>query len=123
MLQVVTIPASDAAEVNPEAAFVAALSRGHMLCFLGLAATFGYHVEHYSDTPEGSIATNAAGNPWMARVVLQPAVLFTGAKVPTDAAVLALHHAAQAECSLANSVSTVVETMGVWHHEPGIDPD
>ncbi len=89
-----------------------------MQCFLGLAVMFGYCVEHYSDTPEGSIATNSSGNPWVARVVLQPAILFKGTKVPTDAAVLALHHAAHAECPLANSVSTVVETVGVWHYEP-----
>ena len=106
---------------NPEKAFVAALSSGHRRCFLDIAATFGYSVAHYGDTPAGSIATNSAGHLWVAHVVLQPAILFTGVKVPTDAAVRALHQAAHAECSLANSVSTLVETLGVWHHEPCVD--
>lgn len=123
MAHVVTIPSSNAVEGNPEHAFVAALSKGHMQHFLGLAAIFGYCVEHYSDSPEASIAMNSAGNPCIVRVVLQPAILFTGAKVPTDAAVLALHHAAHAECSLANSVNTSVETAGVWHHEPRVESE
>jgi hypothetical protein len=52
----------------------------------------------------------------VAHVLLQPAILFTGSKVPTDAAVAALHDAAHAVYSLANSDRTLVETMGVWHH-------
>jgi organic hydroperoxide reductase OsmC/OhrA len=108
---------------NPEEAFVAALSESHMRGFLEIAALFGYSIEDYSDTPEVSIGTNAAGHPWVAQVILQPAILFTGTKVPTDAAVLALHHAAHAGCTLANSVSTPVETRGVWHHEPSVGVD
>jgi len=118
-----TIPAPNRHDVNPEAAFIAALSSGHMQSFLRLAAMFGYVIEHYGDTPEGIIATNSSGEPWVAHVILQPAILFTGAKVPTDAAVLALHHAAHAGCSLANSVSTLVETAGVWHHEVCVGAD
>jgi organic hydroperoxide reductase OsmC/OhrA len=118
---IVAVPASNRVNVHPEEAFVAALSSNHMLCFLEIAAIFGYIVERYSDTPEASIATNSAGNFRVDHVILQPAILFTGAKVPTEAAVMALHRAAHAECPLANSVSTVVETLGVWHHEPCVD--
>jgi organic hydroperoxide reductase OsmC/OhrA len=113
------MPSSNPVNVKPEEAFVAALSSGHMQCFLQIATTFGYNVEHYSDTPEGRIAQNAAGEIWVDHVLLRPAILFTRAKMPTDAAVLALHRAAHAECPLANSVSTLIETLGVWHHEPG----
>jgi organic hydroperoxide reductase OsmC/OhrA len=114
---------SSPVNANPEEAFAAALSASHMRRFLEIAELFGYVVEHYSDTPEASIATNSAGYLWVAQVILQPAILFTGAKVPTDAAVLALHHAAHAECTLANSVSTAVETRGVWQHEPRVESD
>jgi organic hydroperoxide reductase OsmC/OhrA len=110
-------------DAHPEQAFVAALSIGHMRCFLELAARLGFIVEHYIDTAEASIVANSSGHLWVAQAVLQPAVLFTGVKVPTEAAVLELHREAHARCSLANSVSTLVETLGVWHHEPCIDHD
>jgi len=118
-----TTPASHRLDVSPEAAFIAALSSGHMQSFLRLADLFGYVIEHYGDTPEGIIATNSAGDPWVAHVILQPAILFTGAKAPTEADVLALHDAAHAVCALANSVTTLVETAGVWHHETYVAAD
>jgi organic hydroperoxide reductase OsmC/OhrA len=119
-----TIPLSiQAGHINPEEAFVAAVSSSHMLCFLKLAAMFGYIVEQYTDMAEGGLSNNSAGSPWVGRVVLQPAVYFTGPKVPTDEAVLALHNAAHAECPLANSVCLVIETEGVWRHQPSIGTD
>jgi hypothetical protein len=94
-----------------------------MLCFLERAARSGYIVEYYSDSAEGSLSRSSAASPRVAHVVLQPAVLFTGPKVPTDAAVAALHEAAHAAYSLTNSDRTVLETVGVWHHQRGKDGD
>jgi organic hydroperoxide reductase OsmC/OhrA len=114
---VVRIPLSNPANVDPEEAFVAALSSCHMLWFLSLAATHGYIVECYTDAAEGRMAKNSDGKQWVSRVVLRPDIVFTGAKAPNEADVQALHKAAHAECYLANSVKSVVEITGVWHHQ------
>jgi organic hydroperoxide reductase OsmC/OhrA len=112
-------------DIEAEEAFVAAISNGHLRRFIDIAATFGYVVAQYSDTAEGRIATNDAGKPSIAHVVLQPAILFTGAKAPTDAAVLALHCAAHAERATEASVNAHVETVGVgvWHYERFLGED
>lgn len=116
--QVVRVPLSDPAGVDPEEAFVAALSSCHMLWFLGLAAQQGYVVDRYLDTAEGHMARNAAGRDWIARVVLRPQVDFVGERRPDDAAVDALHHAAHDECFIANSVRTELSVQGGWSHRP-----
>ena len=98
---------SDPAGVDPEEAFVAALSSCHMLTFLYLAANAGFVADSYSDTAEGRMAKTAAGRVWVAEVVLRPAVRWS-APAPDTAAISALHHAAHDECFIANSVKTEV---------------
>jgi organic hydroperoxide reductase OsmC/OhrA len=111
---VVRVPLSNPANVDPEEAFVAALSSCHMLWFLNLAAMKGYVVDTYTDHAQGFMEQNASGKEWVSRVVLRPRIVFSGAKVPNDADVEGLHHEAHAECYLANSVKTSVETAGSW---------
>lgn len=111
---VVRVPFSNPASVDPEEAFVAALSSCHMLWFLNLAAVKGYVVDTYTDHAQGFMEKNASGKEWVSRVVLRPHVDFSGTKVPNDAEVDGLHHEAHAECFLANSVKTSVETAGSW---------
>jgi len=74
----------------------------------------GYVVDTYTDQAQGFMEKNAAGKEWVSRVVLRPRVEFSGTKVPNDAEVDGLHHEAHAECFLANSVKTSVETAGSW---------
>src|SRR4029450_5639802 len=57
----VPLPYSRADAVDPEEAFVAALSSCHMLWFLAIAAKRGYCVDDYVDNAEGVMARNAAG--------------------------------------------------------------
>ncbi|MFY7972841.1 MAG: OsmC family protein [Rubrivivax sp.] len=106
--QVVRVPMSDPAAVDPEEAFVAALSSCHMLWFLNLAALAGWCVESYTDDAEGHMRPGADGKPWMAEVLLRPHVTFAGERLPDDAAVQALHHRAHDECFLARSVKSEV---------------
>lgn len=112
---VVRIPLSNPDNVDPEEAFVAALSSCHMLWFLSLAAARGFVVERYTDAAEGFMGLNSDGKQWVARVVLRPHVVFSGIRSPEECDVQALHHSAHAECFLANSVKTSVETVCVWH--------
>ena len=113
---VVRAPYSDPAAVDPEEAFVAALSSCHMLWFLDLAARAGYVVDRYADEASGSLTKRVDGKSWMSRVVLSPRVTFAGAKAPTDADVDRLHHEAHDECFLANAYKGEMEILGTWSH-------
>ncbi len=48
--------------VDPESAFVAALSSCHMLTFLALASNKGFVVDSYEDSAVGHVEKNANGN-------------------------------------------------------------
>ena len=114
----VRVPFSNPANVDPEEAYVAGLSSCHMLTFLNLAAIRGYRVDSYADAAEGAMAKNAEGREWVATVTLKPHVVFSGPKAPDAAAVEALHHDAHANCFLANSVRSALETQGSWDYRP-----
>ena len=101
---VVPLPMSDAGAVDPEEAFVAALSSCHMLWFLDIASRAGYAVHSYEDAAAGHMGRNAAGKLVVDVVTLRPRARFAGARVPDAAALAALHHTAHEECFLANSV-------------------
>jgi len=105
---VVRAPYSDVNAVDPEEAFVAALSSCHLLWFLSLAAGRGFCVDSYVDDAEGVMAKNAAGKLAMTRVTLRPHVAFSGERKPSAEEFEALHHEAHSECFIANSVTTEV---------------
>jgi organic hydroperoxide reductase OsmC/OhrA len=109
----VPAPYSDARGVDPEEAFVAALSSCHMLSFLWLAAQRGFVVDAYDDDAVGSMGPNARGREAVVRVVLRPRVRCSGSRVPTDEELAALHHDAHDLCFIANSVTTVVDVQPV----------
>lgn len=89
--------------VDPEEAFVAAVSSCHMLTFLFHAANDGYVVESYVDEAEGHLRDG-----WLAEIVLRPRLEFSGEKRPTAAEVEHLHHRAHEECFIARSVKTSI---------------
>ena len=101
---VVPVPMSDASAVDPEEAFVAALSSCHMLWFLDIASRAGYAVQSYEDAADGRMGRHAGGKLVVDLVTLRPRTRFAGARVPDAAALAALHHEAHEECFLANSV-------------------
>lgn len=105
---VVPLPYSDATAVDPEEAFVAALSSCHMLWFLDFAARGSWVVDSYRDEAVGTLARNADGQQAVTRVVLRPAVRFAPDKGPTPDELQKLHHRAHASCYIANSVKTDV---------------
>ena len=106
--QVVPLPMSDAAAVDPEEAFVASLSSCHLLWFLDLACRAGWVVDGYQDAASGMLAKNADGQLAMTLVTLRPQVRFAGDRQPDAAEIHRLHHAAHAACFIANSVRTDV---------------
>src|SRR6202008_722611 len=98
------LPMSDASAVDPEEAFVAALSSCHMLWFLDLASRAGFAIESYEDAAEGRMGRNSDGKLVVDVVPLRPRTRVTGARVPDAVELAALHHRAHEECFLANSV-------------------
>jgi organic hydroperoxide reductase OsmC/OhrA len=88
--------------VDPEQAFVAALSSCHMLWFLHLACQKKWIVDRYVDEAVGVLDRT-----WMSQVTLRPKVTFSG-KAPSADELHALHHAAHEKCYIANSVKTEV---------------
>lgn len=94
--------------VDPESAFVAAMSSCHMLTFLALASYKGFVVDNYDDNAVGFLEKNANGKIAVTRVELRPRILFSGDKQPTQADLDWLHEKAHKECFIANSVTTEV---------------
>lgn len=112
----VPLPMSDAAAVDPEEAFVAALSSCHMLWFLAIAAKRKFCVDLYRDAAVGLMARNAQGKMAMTVVTLRPEVRFSGGRLPTREQLDRLHHEAHEECFIASSVRTEVCCEPVHPH-------
>ena len=101
---VVPLPLSDAHAVDPEEAFVAALSSCHMLWFLDIACRAGWRVDSYEDEATGRMGLNEAGRQVIALVTLRPCVRFADGRSPDAITLAHLHHEAHLACYLANSV-------------------
>ena len=101
----VPLPFADAAAVDPEEAFVAAVSSCHMLWFLDLARQAGFEVASYTDAAEGHMTTGAKAH--IARVELNPDITWTG-DAPDPGQLAALHHDAHDRCFIANSIKSDV---------------
>ncbi|HUZ13690.1 MAG TPA: OsmC family protein [Caulobacteraceae bacterium] len=112
-LALVPAPLGRDGAMDPESAFIAALSACHMLWFLDLAASAGLVVAAYRDEAEGTLARIAPGRQAMTRVVLRPRIEFSGERRPAPGEVEALHEKAHALCFIANSVRTEVVVENV----------
>ncbi|HEX8371816.1 MAG TPA: OsmC family protein [Chthoniobacterales bacterium] len=105
---VVPAPYSNPAFVDPEEAFVAAVSSCHMLTFLHLASKRGFQVDSYSDEAVGLMTPNEAGVPWVSSITLNVRIRYSGPHLPTPVDEDSLHHIAHEQCFIANSVKTEV---------------
>jgi organic hydroperoxide reductase OsmC/OhrA len=105
---VVPLPMSNAAAVDPEEAFVAALSACHMLFFLFHAARKGFVLDAYEDAAAGTMGKNAEGRTAMLKVTLRPRASWAGDPRPTAEDLEAMHHQSHADCYIANSVNCEV---------------
>ncbi len=112
----VPLPYSDESAADPEELLVAALSNCHMLWFLAIAAKRGFCVDSYEDKVVGKMAKNANNKLFLAEVTLNPNVIFSGEKIPTEEELELLHHKAHEECFIANSVLTEVTIKPVLNN-------
>ncbi len=113
---VVPLPLSREDAVDPEEAFVAAISSCHMLTFLWLAGKKRYVIDSYEDRAVGVMTKNADGRLFVSRVTLDPDIAFSGERRPDPAEIAGLHHLAHRECFIANSVLTEVVVAGLPAH-------
>jgi organic hydroperoxide reductase OsmC/OhrA len=111
----VTVPASSSPEfrgrperVNPEEAFVAALSSCHLLSFLAIAARRRLTVDGYSDDAVGHMSKNPQGRLAVTSVILRPHVTWASGTAVSREDLDKLHHLSHQECFIANSVKTDV---------------
>lgn len=97
---------------NPEELMVAALADCHMLTYLALCARERIVVTAYEDVTTGTMAELAGGGRFT-EVTLAPVVTITDPEKVDRA--LELHHDANKQCFIANSVNFPV------HHRPTVN--
>jgi len=102
---------SDPSAIDPEEAFVGAITSCHMLWFLSLAAAEGLIVEGYEDQPVGCMEKNSDDQLAVTRVTLRPTIRFGGSVIPTAATVQRIHDEAHRRCFIANSVHTRIDVV------------
>ncbi|MBD3886355.1 OsmC family protein [Phormidium tenue FACHB-886] len=112
--RVVPVPYSNAACVDPEEAFIAALSSCHMLWFLSIAVQHQFVVESYTDRAVGWMSKGEDGKLAITKVDLRPEVVFAK-DPPTVEQLEEMHHEAHHRCFLANSVKTEIRVVVVPH--------
>ena len=93
--------------VDPEEAFVAAISSCHMLTFLAIAARKRLVVDAYDDHAVGVMAPGPTGRLAITQVTLHPTIVWNGPE-PDAATIKRIHEVAHRECFIANSVTTEI---------------
>ena len=115
---IVPSPFSDPSAVDPEEAFVAALSSCHMLWFLSIAAEAGFVVEAYVDKATGILSRDEHGKQAITQVALFPHVTFKSGSAPSMEKHHIIHDLAHEKCFISNSVKTTVEVESSMSIEP-----
>jgi organic hydroperoxide reductase OsmC/OhrA len=113
---VVPLPLSREDAIDPEEAFVAAVSSCHMLTFLGIAAKKRFVIDRYEDKALGVMTPNEKGKLFISKITLDPVIEFSGDKLPTPEQIADMHHLAHKECFIANSVLTEIVVAGLPPH-------
>jgi organic hydroperoxide reductase OsmC/OhrA len=111
----ITLPSSsapafkgDADRVDPEEAFVSALSSCHMLSLLAICARKRLSVDSYEDDAVGFLEKGENRRLQITRVILRPKIRFTSGTIVNSDLLTQIHHHAHEECFIANSVMTHV---------------
>ncbi|WP_160004141.1 OsmC family protein [Rhizobium sp. 18055] len=111
----VPLPYAIAENVDPEEAYVAALSSCHMLFYLWIASKKRIGIDSYVDDAVG-VMEKVDGKMMVSRVELRPQVVYT-AEMPSREAQEKMHHQAHELCFLANSVKTAIDIRPAWFQD------
>ena len=93
--------------MEPEEAFIAALSSCHLLSFMTEAARAGFTVSQYDDAPQAVLGQNEQARIFVKSISLQPSVTFAGDQPDADT-VKALHQQAHDKCFIAQSIKSEI---------------
>ncbi len=99
---------ADESGVDPEEAFIAAISSCHMLFFIDYARRGGLVVDSYVDEAVGLMEKRADGKIAITRVTLRPKIAFCGDQRPTADQITRLHARSHEDCFIANSINSEV---------------
>ena len=99
---------ADEAGIDPEEAFVAAISSCHMLFFLDYSRRAGFVVGAYLDEAIGVMEKGEDGKVSLTRVKLRPKISFEGDRKPDADEILRLHQRSHHDCFIANSIKSEV---------------
>ena len=105
---IVPAPMSVAENVDPEEAFIAAVSSCHMLFFLEIACKNKFVIDRYDDPATGTMTENERGRLFVSKIVLRPEIVFIGERIPDLAKLEKMHHQSHEMCFIANSILTDV---------------
>lgn len=99
---------ADETGVDPEEAFIAAISSCHMLFFIDYARRDGFVVDSYCDEAVGIMEKRADDRIAVTKISLRPKISWSGDRQPNAGEIAHLHHRSHEDCFIANSVNTEV---------------
>ncbi|MEM9366117.1 MAG: OsmC family protein [Planctomycetota bacterium] len=105
---IVPVPMSNPAAVDPEEAFLASVASCHMLWFLSVASGSGYALRGYSDHAVAEMGSSASGQQCIVRIELRPQVIWSGNSEPSHEEIGHLHAEAHRKCFIANSIRSEI---------------
>lgn len=105
---IVPLPYSVAENIDPEEAYIAALSSCHMLFFLSIAAKQGYVIDYYSDSATGLLQQTEEKTMAITQVILAPKVVVAESQIMPVQKQMPIHEQAHKQCFIANSVKTTI---------------
>jgi organic hydroperoxide reductase OsmC/OhrA len=105
--QIVPMPYSNPAFIDPEEAFVCSVASCHMLFFLSIASKKRIDILKYTDHPIGFLAKKKSGETAITEIILQPKVMF--ANDLGNEQLEKLHQLAHQNCFIANSVTSKIQ--------------
>ena len=101
----------DPACADPEQMLVSAVASCHMLTFLAIAEFQGFKVATYEDDAVGYLEKGTNGVMAITRIVLSPAITFSGERIPDEAALARLHAGAHKNCFIGNSIKAEISVL------------
>lgn len=105
---IVPLPYSHPEAIDPEEAFVAAISSCHMLWFLSIAVKHKFCIDVYIDNAFGEMQNNEKDVFYIRNVTLQPKNIFSGVEILSQDKQITLHEEAHSQCYIANSVRSKI---------------
>ena len=97
--------------LNPEQAFVAAISSCHMMTFLALAAKMKWPVITYEDKAVAYLGKNSKGRMSVTKIELSPKITFKGNFTISDEEMAEMQDRSHRYCFIANSLSDEVKLV------------